>query len=508
MNTSTNFLKRKEVLLRGSYKVALLGIVGIFSQISTIVIGVFLVRYFTQEVYGTFRQASLIVSTIAFIVTLNIPSSLLYFYPNLSIGEKKGLFLQTIIILTMLGLAGTVSVFFFSDYISLKFSNPALKQILPFFSPYVFFQVVVSFVAAMLMGLDKYKEASVVQIIIPFGNLFVIVTGILFEANLLMLMQIITLYMGVQAVVFVLYSFLQYKGIKAKWNKQFICKQLAYSIPLGISGLIWFSGKEIDKYFLAVFFSPSIFALYVVGALEIPMFRDISTAISSVLIPQISGLYNEKKKKIILTLWKEVIRKSMLIFLPSFGLLYILSESLIAVVYTEKYIDAAVVFKIYLLMICLRIFNPQIIILGVGKTRILFINSIVFVIVNIGLNFWFLRVLKLGITGPAISTIISYMAITSIAMIMACRYLEISFKKLFPFKDFFKISSTTLISSLVTIFLFSLIKDYFLKSFVYGISFICIYLFVSWLLRVFTEDDINLIKEQIKITCNRFSIFN
>ena len=480
--------------MRGSHKVALLTFVGLLSQASTIISSIVLVRFLSQESYGIFRQLFLITSTCLLVCTFGLPTSILFSFPKISKGEQKGYLIQTMVLLAISGTVGTLIVFFLSGYIAVKFDNPVIQEILPFFSLYILFQVSIQYISAMYMGLDKYKHASIIQIAMQLSHFFVVMGSVYFWGDLHIVMRNILIFAALQTAVLIPFSLRKFKDVSTVWKKDFLRKQLGYSLPLGLSFIVDFLGREIDKCCFALFFSPAIYAIYVVGALEIPMFREIGTAISSVLVPKISELHHESKQSEIASLWKETIRKSILIFFPSFGLLLLVSKQLIIVLFTETYGGATIVFQIYLCLILLRIFNPNIILQALGKTKLILLNSICFVTINTVLNIVFIKVLKLGISGPAIATIISFLWMNLFAFFAALSYTDFSFKQVFPSKDFSKISVAVILGYIIPKYFFNILENnHLVNGLLLGTVFVLVFALSGWMMKVFDRDDIQIV---------------
>ena len=484
--------------MRGTYKVALLSFVNLFSQAFSILSGIFLVRFYSPEDYGTYRQVFLIVLTCSYIFSAGIPASLLYFFPNMSKQEKKGILIQTIIILLILGVLGSFLVFFFTPLISDKFSNPAINTILPFFSFYILFYVLIQYIQGMFMGLDQYKNVTISQIVIQLSTPVIVVASILLDAGIYRIMQLLFIYMVIQTLVIVYISLHIFRDVETQWKKSDILKQLRFSLPLGMSGIVWFVGKEIDKCCLALLFTPAVYAIYVVGALEIPTLAELNTTISSVLLPKMSALREQNKTDQIVSLWKETIRKSMLIFFPAFWILFLVAQPLIVTLYTNQYIESVAVFKIYLCLLCLRITGHNVILQAYGKTKIILVSSVIFIILNISLNILFLKVLKTGITGPAIATLISYVVLTVFGVMASLYYMKRSFIEIFPLKEFIKITLISIGAYSIPIYLFSSVQSYLIKGIVSGATFASLYLFMGWYFKIFTYDDIFLIFKFIR----------
>ena len=479
--------------MRSSYKVVLLSLVEILSQASSILMTLCLVRFLSQQAYGTFRQAFLVVSTFSYLLNFYLPASLLYFFPKMERSEQKGILIQTICALVTLGFIGSLAVFALSEFIAGEFHNPQLESLFRYFAFYIVFEVTVQYISPMFMGIDQYKKASIIQLFMNVSRLVVVGIALVAGAGVRELLQTILVFMGVQAAVILTISWRCFRDSKTTWHKRFIGQQFSYALPMGLSSVVWFLGKEIDKYFLALYFTPTIYSLYVIGALEIPLFRAISNAIRAVLIPQIAQLYHGNQRQEIAEIWGETMRKSMLLFLPAAVGLYLVAEPMIVTLFTIDYLGAVPVFKIYLVMVCFRIFHGEVIVQALGKTRIIFITSCTFVVLNIILNYVSIKIMHLGIIGPALATIIASFTNVIMILIASLHHLGYPLRQIFPGKAFLRIILTLAGAYAGGYCSQIFVSGYFWRGLVSGTTFGVIFVMGGWLLRIFTFDDIEMV---------------
>ncbi len=425
--------------MRAEKKVFLLTSLGVVSQISSIMMGMILVRYYSSRDYGTFRQATFLTDTVSYICMLALPASLLYLVPPVSSGTRKGIFVQTQTLLTCFGTLATGGLFLLAGPISRQFHNPDLKVILHFFCLYPLFFLGIQHIPAWFMSLNRYVTATLVQTLGTLSGFAITILPAAMGFNLRQLLEIIVAFMAIQAVVQSLWCYYDLRSIKTEWSPPLLRKQMNYSLPLGLSGIVWYLSKEIDKYCVAAILNPTEFAFYAVGALEIPFFSSFTTAINSVLVPKIAQHHHEGETAEIPGVWREVIRRSIMVLIPGTALLFAVSVPMIGFLYTRRYLAAVVIFQIYLLRIPLRIFNPSMILQGIGKTKpLLFFNGI-FLLANTGLILLALKVLHFGLWGPAAASVLSTALTTAISIVATQRFLGVRFLQIFPLDYFLKV---------------------------------------------------------------------
>lgn len=97
------------------------------------------------------------------------------------------------------------------------------------------------------------------------------------------------------------------------------------------------------------------FAEYVNGAWEIPLIGILAGSTTAVLWPEMTRLFHEQRHAEMLALWRRAATKSACVTFPLFlfGLAH--AQETIAVLYPKSYDGSAEVFRVYLLLILLRV---------------------------------------------------------------------------------------------------------------------------------------------------------
>jgi O-antigen/teichoic acid export membrane protein len=224
-------------------------------------------------------------------------------------------------------------------------------------------------------------------------------------------------------------------------------EQLIYSFPLGLNGVVAILAKGLNKLFIAAFFSAAQYAIYANGAIEIPIVPIIMSSTVAVLVPELSRHFADKNYRMILDLWHLAIRKVSVIILPIFVLFWVLAEEIIITLFSEKYIDSAIYFRIFLLMLPLRCFLETPLLMAGNRTRRIFYGALADVIFNFILGYYLVQ--NIGIKGPAITIVIA-------TFLQICYYLweakrllpGIPLKQFLPYGDMFIIFLISIVSGI------------------------------------------------------------
>ena len=124
--------------------------------------------------------------------------------------------------------------------------------------------------------------------------------------------------------------------------------------------------RTVDRIVILYFFTHETFAEYHFGAVEVPISL-LLAAVVTVLVPEVSALYQRGDRQAIAHLWRQAVSRLALIALPLFCFLFAFADVFIAWYLPAEYAASTWVFRIFLLSLPLRcaVYNPLLV--GMGK---------------------------------------------------------------------------------------------------------------------------------------------
>jgi len=131
-------------------------------------------------------------------------------------------------------------------------------------------------------------------------------------------------------------------------------------------------------------------------------------------------------------------------------LFLLVAEELIVVMFSEKYINAAVPFRIYTLILFQRVTSYSSILKAVGETKAITRHAIYIVLINLVLSIPF--VMMWGIVGPPLATLFASIITWFYLLIKIRDAIGVKFKDIFPFKLYSKVLLVSFVSG-VPVFL-------------------------------------------------------
>lgn len=401
------------------------------------IVGIALARLITPSELGTYRQLFLIYTTLAAVLTLGIPQSLLYFIPRAKDAkEQTRIIKRTLNLIALLALLCSAIIFFGRDLVAVKFNNPSLYKLLVIYAFYPLFMFVTQIYSSIMLGLKAPLKAATFTIFSILSDLILILGTALFTRNLFLIVVAVLVSAFFQCF-YAWFRLYRFERLNFTVDLSGLKSQLSYAVPLGLSSLVGMLSIQLDKIMVSGFFTPEQFAVFSVGAMELPLIGILANSVNSVILPNLSSGDKDQMG----ALYSATVRKNSLLVFPLAVLFFLLADPLMVFLYGAPYAKAASYFRIYLYALPLRIATYGIIFQAMGKTKVMMLNSIIALIANAGLNFLLIR--KLGMQGAALATVLVTWITVAIYLIQMKHFLHLKLGSFFPLS---KIISTFMVS--------------------------------------------------------------
>jgi O-antigen/teichoic acid export membrane protein len=486
-------MKRSRTVNAGilSFGRALTKVVGLVSAM-------ILARVFAKEDYATYRQSLMIYTFAAPILSLGLPQAIYYFMPNQP-DRKRNILANNMATLALTGSLLTAFLLFGgSDFLAKQFNNPELAKTLRVMAWYPLFMFPVSGLGACLMVNNRVKQVASYNIISRIVMFVTVITPVFIWR---------TPFAGVvgfvlaAAVVMGPALWLMLRAADTgiyRPDLSGIKEQLRFAVPLGLAGIIGQLSVNLDKILVSKFFDPETFAVYVNGAMEIPLIGMITGSATAVLLPDITRMLGTGKNEEALALWKRAAVKCATIIFPVMGFLMVMAPELMALLYGEKYVGSAVPFRIYLLLLPIRIAFFGTIFMGAGKSHLVLTMSAVALLLKIPISIYLVQ--RIGYLGPAVATVlVVYLWGKAFDVFWARRLLKTSYREILPYRDLSKMLLAIFVASVVAfatslLCVYNLYAKMMLCACIYGA---CVMLLFNRLGVIKIKQVVMLVKEKI-----------
>lgn len=447
-----------------------------------------LVRMLDKEDYGTLQQLQLIGATLAGVLFLGLPSSIYYFYQRQGAHTRRAVVVQTVVMLVASGSVAVAVLVLGAPSLGCLMNNPALSSLLPIFALSVGLGIAGEHFVHFMIAQDRYVLAvgfetieTAVRVIL---SLIALMAGYGLPGLLWALVALSLAQMLIRNVL--LLNGIGWRLALPK-EERFVREQLAYSIPMCLTMLVGLLGGALDRLIVSASFTPTQYAVYTVGALGIPLDTIFQVAVANVLRASLPSLVQDGRFDEIVRLVRESTRKLSMIMLPSFVFLMGFAYEFITLLFTDRYADSVVVFRIYLLLVPLHMMILSPIPQAFGRTRINFYIVAIMTAVHVIASFVLLK--WVGYLGPAISGVGTTWVIAAVFLAIDARLLHTSPLALLPLASLARVSAAACIALFVCKELAAKTAVTLVGFATLGVVFVVLFVLLAAVLRVFTPQD-------------------
>jgi len=420
----------------------------ITASLNVILLFVLLSHTLSVQDYGSFRQVWLInKGFILEIFTLGIPVSLFYFLPKLARGKRKFFVVQTLLILSSLGILVAVTIYLCSGLLSDLFNNPELERLLKITAAFALFTLPTLGLEGVLVSFGRTVVFSVYTIVDRLLLLTAVAASVYWFRSIEAICITLVFFGLAELIVstILIRSALRKYPIESRTFN--IVEQLRFSLPSGLSNIIGLLNIELDKVVISSFFNVSQFAKYANGAFEVPFLGTVGASVNSVLMPEYVRRHGKGDYHGILHLWHKAIYKVALVFFPLAVFLFVFSDDVITLLFSDKYLESATIFRIYLFALLPKVTWYGIILIALGYSREPFYGSLIALTANLALNFTLINII--GFTGPAIATVLTTYLISLYYLHRIRTVFDESWSNIFPWRVLLKIFLVSAIFGLI-----------------------------------------------------------
>lgn len=395
--------------------------------------------YFSLDSYGLYSQALLIISTVTSISILGMTDAVNFFFNNNSkhknnspeeyLGTVFGL--QTIVG-GLCGFGIILGIPLLVDY----FDNPALWVVYGWIAFQPLLQNYIPMLQVLYMSAGRAKSIVFVNLLISILRLTIFILASLVFHDIVVILALTLCSDIIQVVYF--WIDLRRHGIKIdlrKFNVKLCRPILAYAIPMAGFVIINSLMRDADKWVIGYFATTEDLAIYTNCSKLLP-FDMLAYSFCLVLVPIITrNLATDINK--VKSLYGDYLNLGLLttsiLVIPAF----FLSKDLLLCLYDAKYLPGLTVFCIYLMVDFSRFANVSLLYNASGRSRqLLSIVCITFLINAVGAIVLYKCI---GLTGPAVATLISMWISYVCYMKGSSKILGDSVAKLFLFRPWYSI---------------------------------------------------------------------
>ena len=411
-------------------------IVGVIAQIAT---AATLARILTRMQYSIYLQSLLVFGSFSPILNLGLPNTIYILLPRAP-QRTRAILLENQLLLGVIGIISALSLYLGgAEMLARSFHNQDLAVGLLYLAPYFAFMLPLSSFNSVLLVNNK---ATTIALFNTATRLCLFIFGI---GAVLIYQTPEAALAGMSVSGLLAYGI----GIPLMWNS---CRQgqdwhptwfsmkkhVLLGLPLMIATCFGIIQTNIHKWTVSFLSSPEDYIVFALGASEIPLIYVLTGPITQVLLADSAKLFkDDRKQEVACLLWKAA-RTNTILLLPLMVFLFATAESLIRLLYTDKYIAAVEPFTLYLFMIPIRIMNFSSIEVASGKTHLppIIFGTNVVLILSLTLYLYD----SFGFMSPIYAGLLcNYLFAVPAHIYVFVRILQLPLRETFPSGDFLRI---------------------------------------------------------------------
>lgn len=322
-----------------------LGAANAFDYAMQFLLPVVLVRFLAPEAFGQYRLLWLAVMTVMVVVPLNMPNVLYYFLPRADAPTKRLHVHLTLFYLAAAGVLGGLAIGPWNPLL------PKGMRTLAEFGPLVP-AVMVLFATTVLLDMLPTVEERVrwqAGITVTLSLLRTLALGWAAWAtgDLRTVIWLLLVLLSLKLLLLLAYIS-KWHGLDGPWfERRAFVAQFRHAAPFGLSTTLYGLRGQADQWVAAGLFALHSFAAFSVAAVLGPMVNLFRQSVNFVFLPSMSRLQASGDVVGMMRLnGRANVMVATLVF-PLLAFAFVFAEEIITLVYTNSYVAAAPVMRVY-----------------------------------------------------------------------------------------------------------------------------------------------------------------
>ena len=261
------------------------------------------------------------------------------------------------------------------------------------------------FLEPVLIVYGRHRVLAGSLIVFSSVHLTAVIAGWLVGGSLWSIFACLSCATGIRVAWSYLFLFRLLRPLSPGFFRHPLTEQLGYAWRIGIREGIEALSRFSDKLVFASFFTATQFAFYFNGAWELPIAGIAVSSLVAVLLPEWRVAYRRGEMDRVLALMHFAARRLALLLFPTAAFAFVTAPELMSLVFGDAYRASSGVFRVFLLLLPLRVSTAGRVLLAANRTRAVLLGTVVDLVVAVGLGLALIP--WLGTLGPAVALIVS-----------------------------------------------------------------------------------------------------
>lgn len=433
-----------------------------------------LVRILDIESFGEYRLFWLLASTVMLIGPLGLPRSLHYFLPRVEFDKKAVYVRQTLLFLAGMGVLvfvifNPLNPFLSGNVLNLLEQNESITVFLMLW-------VIASLIEILPAADQRVKWQAIAIILLSVIRAISIVSVAWFTRDIIWIINVIFIFAVIRTLVLLYYIKKYHPGVFRLQNQPTAWKeQLSHAIPFGLTGMLNKIRPVAEQWIVAFLFGVAEFGAFTLAAGILPLLNVLKKSVGFVTLPQMSKLQKQGKLGELKRINNNGNLVVSFILFPLLVYLFVFSDEVISVLYTNQYTKAADILRIYVIGVAVMCIEVSSILIVFQQGKFVMLSSIILTIFAIITSYYCAR--YAGLAGAAMGSVISMIIGSIIYYVRSARLLGCNLYKLQDWSSLALIMLSAVIACTAAFVAVQLlaIEEYFYSAIIGGIITILLY---------------------------------
>lgn len=363
---------------------------------------------------------------------LGLPSAVSFFVPRLGPQVGRALGLQIGAILVLLAIPWALLLFFGGGLVAEWGQAPGAEGALGLVALSLLFDFPGQTLPGYLIAVEKFRGAFWVTLLFYLSRFASMVVPAWLGLDLLWIIGLFASVAILRGVAFLVYFVFiaegdRGPGVRDQWRRRDLFN---YGLPLALSQIVGKLNVQLDKYLIVTLCAAEVFAVYTVGAIELPLVPALAYSVTTALVPALVVSWRDGQKDAFVSLWHDSAVKVALVMMPVFVVAFVLAGPLMRVLFSADYDEATVPFRVYLCLLPMRLCGYGAVVRALGRTRPVLVASLAGLLANAALNYPFYQLF--GLAGPAVASIAAQGVAIGLLLAVIRRELDLRWSTVMP----------------------------------------------------------------------------
>jgi O-antigen/teichoic acid export membrane protein len=413
-----------------SYQVGILTLGRLCSYAVLFFVPIVNTRMLSVDGVGLYRQFWLLFDTISVFLIMGFSNSLLYYFPRAESPSEKTVYLtQTLAYLIVVGVL-SFGIYGVLDVVLGGGLGAMVRDYFWALCLFTFFMIVAKYMEQLFVADRQAERQSLYHAATYSTQAVVVIACSILTRSVDVIVWGLLAFSFVKFVFALIYTIRVYHPSLANISRKTLREQMSYALPLGLASVVLMLFARTDKYVIIHFLGREAFAIYSIGALQLPFVDIVRTSIYNVAFPMMAKYEKEGKLRDILDLWHRATLKTAVLFFPLFVFLEVSARPFVTVLFTSQYVDATPIMMIYLLIFVRTTVETGSVLMTFKRTAFMFKVNLVGFLAHIGFSVFMFKMF--GRLGVPFATVIVVYVQNAVSLYMGGRLLDVSIFKVMP----------------------------------------------------------------------------